>query len=165
MPQRFAASPAVFLARPPPPTRHTKLYRFQTLMVAAQNCAHGSTLSPPRLDQVRQAVQDHLKQNTVNTDSIFQMFLPHMKKQLTEVASFRFLWFRCLRRRMRPSRVWMRLHPCSSHSHPPPFPKLPPPSDPFSSDPSTCFGTPEHLRAAPRSLAACSIRLPPPAPV
>eukprot|EP00959_Pyramimonas_sp_CCMP1952_P435374 9116690-Pyramimonas_sp.AAC.1 len=56
-------------------------------MVAAQNCVYGSTLSPPRLAQIVGAVTEHIKSNSVDSDTLFQLYLPLMKEQLS-VGSF-----------------------------------------------------------------------------
>eukprot|EP00959_Pyramimonas_sp_CCMP1952_P289493 6055087-Pyramimonas_sp.AAC.1 len=55
------------------PPRNSQLWRFQIPMVTAQNCVHGSTLSPPRLAQLRETVLEHLAKNDASTDALFQL--------------------------------------------------------------------------------------------
>ena len=53
----------------------------QGLGAVAQNCMYGSTLSPPRLDQVRDAVREYFENATVS-DENFQFWLPYLAKSL-----------------------------------------------------------------------------------
>ncbi len=70
----FCAS--LFLAR------RAGLYRWQICMAAAQNCLYGSTLSPPRQQQVREACMQYWEGTTLEQDSVFQMLCPFMCKQM-----------------------------------------------------------------------------------
>ena len=55
-------------------------------MSAAGNCSYGSTLSPPRLKQMRDALINHQAScHTSENDHLWQHHLPHIKRQLTEV--------------------------------------------------------------------------------
>ena len=58
------------------------LWNFQVAMVAAQNCVYGSTLSPPRLAQVREAMQEHMDATPLSEDALLQLQLPYICKQL-----------------------------------------------------------------------------------
>eukprot|EP00959_Pyramimonas_sp_CCMP1952_P145246 3041099-Pyramimonas_sp.AAC.1 len=51
-------------------------------MCAAQNCVYGSTLSPPRQKQIRDAVWAHMDSMTAETDALFQMHLPFIAQQM-----------------------------------------------------------------------------------
>ena len=42
-------------------------------MASAQNASYGSTLSPPRLQQVRESVHQYLESTTMETDSLWQL--------------------------------------------------------------------------------------------
>ena len=46
-------------------------------MTVAQNCLHGSTLSPPRLQQIRDTVKEYFVTATVS-DEYFQFWLPFL---------------------------------------------------------------------------------------
>ena len=60
-------------------------------MSTAANCLYGSTLSPPRLLQVRQAVHAHLAScGGPDQDDLFKFYLPHIRRQMKEVLGFRF---------------------------------------------------------------------------
>eukprot|EP00959_Pyramimonas_sp_CCMP1952_P280637 5866090-Pyramimonas_sp.AAC.1 len=55
-------------------------------MSTAANCLYGSTLSPPRLLQVRQAVHAHMTAcGGPNQDDLFKFHLPHIRIQMKEV--------------------------------------------------------------------------------
>ena len=58
------------------------LWKHLVIVTSAQNCVHGSTLSPPRLQQIRECVQDHMRHSTPNTDEYFLQLLPDMIDQL-----------------------------------------------------------------------------------
>ena len=60
------------------PHRRCGLYKFMVTMAAGQNMAHGSTMSPPRLQQVQEACQDHFETFTVHTDPLFQLWGPQI---------------------------------------------------------------------------------------
>ncbi len=64
------------------PARRAGLYRWQILMCAAQNCVYGSTMSPPRLAQIRQACHDHFAAHSVHNDPLFQLYAPSMASQM-----------------------------------------------------------------------------------
>ena len=51
-------------------------------MAAAQNTLYGSTLSPPRLAQVREAVTQYLDSTTQDQDSLWQLLCPAICEQL-----------------------------------------------------------------------------------
>ena len=46
-------------------------------MAAAQNCVYGSTLSPPRLQQIRECVEEYFEHCTPS-DPYFQFYLPQL---------------------------------------------------------------------------------------
>ena len=71
-----------FQCASPLPTRRAGLYRWQILMCAAQNCVYGSTMSPPRLAQIRQACHDHFAAHSVDNDPLFQLYAPSMASQM-----------------------------------------------------------------------------------
>ena len=50
-------------------------------MAGAQNCVYGSQLSPPRQRQIQEALESHLSAVTLETDSLFQMYLPQIAAQ------------------------------------------------------------------------------------
>lgn len=58
-----------------------KLWTHQVLMSAASNCVYGSTLSPPRLQQIRECVAEYFDTCTPD-DPYFQFYLPHLLEQL-----------------------------------------------------------------------------------
>jgi hypothetical protein len=58
------------------------LYKHVVIMCAAGNCAHGSTLSPPRLQQFRECTLEYLDEANPETDEHFQLALPLLVKQL-----------------------------------------------------------------------------------
>jgi len=61
--------------------KESGLWPFMVLMTAAGNCAYGSTLSPPRLQQVRESVSKYFSRRTPS-DALFQSFLPFLVDQL-----------------------------------------------------------------------------------
>lgn len=69
--------------------RNSGLWKWQVVMVSAQNACHGSTLSPPRQAQIREAVKNHLAANTVNADALFQLHWPLIKAGMEVLASDR----------------------------------------------------------------------------
>ena len=70
-----------FLDGHPPVSRKTGLWRFQLVMAAAQNAAYGSSLSPPRLQQLREAVASYRAAHSFQTDELFQMWAPAIAEQ------------------------------------------------------------------------------------
>ena len=62
--------------------KHTGLWRHMLSMLSAMNCAYGSTMSPPRLQQVRDAVSEYMTFANPATDAWFQLWLPHIIDQL-----------------------------------------------------------------------------------
>eukprot|EP00973_Karenia_brevis_P076318 10599623-Karenia_brevis.AAC.1 len=56
------------------------LWSHCIVMSAASNCVYGSTLSPPRLAQLRESVQSWLLLNSWDCE-IFQYYLPHIVRQ------------------------------------------------------------------------------------
>ena len=65
-------------------------------VAAAQNALYGSTLSPPRLQQVREAFQEYHDATTQEQDALFHLFLPEICKQRkldsTSPAEVQTLW-------------------------------------------------------------------------
>ena len=51
-------------------------------MMSAMNTAYGSTMSPGRLQQIRDTVEEYMKLANPLTDPWFQLWLPHLVKQL-----------------------------------------------------------------------------------
>ena len=51
-------------------------------MCSAQNVVFGSTLSPPRLDQIVRCVDEYFSEVDVNNDPYFQWHLPHLHAAL-----------------------------------------------------------------------------------
>ena len=51
-------------------------------MAAGQNATYGSTLSPPRLAQLRQIFAQYRESVTMDQDVIFQLWAPMIAKQL-----------------------------------------------------------------------------------
>ena len=64
----------------PPPARGGG-WAGQVLMTAAGNCVYGSTLSPPRLQQIQETVDEYFATQN-KSDSLFQFWLPHLIKSL-----------------------------------------------------------------------------------
>ena len=58
------------------------MYRFMICVAAAQNALYGSTLSPPRLQQVREAAFQYMNSTTLEQDSLFQLLCPEIMAQL-----------------------------------------------------------------------------------
>lgn len=58
-----------------------KLWSHAILMSAGHNCVYGSSLSPPRLAQIRECVEEYFETRNP-TDEFFQMFLPFLVEQL-----------------------------------------------------------------------------------
>ncbi len=56
-----------------PCARRAGLYRWQVAAAAAQNALYGSTLSPPRQQQVREAVQQYMDSTTMEQDALWQV--------------------------------------------------------------------------------------------
>ncbi len=69
-------------ARPACAQRKSGLYRFMICAAAAQNALYGSTLSPPRLQQVREAAFQYMNSTTLEQDSLFQLLCPEILAQL-----------------------------------------------------------------------------------
>lgn len=61
--------------------KRSKLWTHQVLMSAAANCVYGSTLSPPRLQQIRECVEEFFETSTPD-DPYFQSYLPLLVDQL-----------------------------------------------------------------------------------
>ena len=57
------------------------LWRHVLSLMTAMNVAYGSTMSPPRLEQVRNTVSEHFKDHSCE-DPLFQVMLPHLVRQL-----------------------------------------------------------------------------------
>ncbi len=51
-------------------------------MAAAQNAIYGSTLSPPRLQQVRESVTQYMDATTIEQDALWQLLAPAICEQL-----------------------------------------------------------------------------------
>ena len=64
------------------PSRKAGLYRFVVAMSAAQNAAYGSTLSPPRLQQLKECFNSYREGITMEQDAVFMLFAPLIAKQL-----------------------------------------------------------------------------------
>ncbi len=56
------------------PARRSGLYRFMIIMAAASNMVYGSTLSPPRLAQLREALSCHFANFTSDSDPLFLLW-------------------------------------------------------------------------------------------
>eukprot|EP00959_Pyramimonas_sp_CCMP1952_P440836 9229644-Pyramimonas_sp.AAC.1 len=55
-------------------------------MSTAANCMYGSTLSPPRLKQLREGVWKHMDScGSCDQDDLFLFYLPHIRRQMKEV--------------------------------------------------------------------------------
>ena len=67
--------------------RRAGLYRWQVCVAAAQNALYGSTLSPPRQQQVREAVLQHMDSTTMEQDSLWQLLCPEICSQMKIDAS------------------------------------------------------------------------------
>ena len=67
--------------------KDTAMWKHQVLMVAGQNCVHGSTLSPPRMRQIQEMLTEYFNTADYRTDAIFQFYLPHLIKQLQPAVS------------------------------------------------------------------------------
>ena len=50
----------------------------QVLMVSAQNCVYGSSLSPPRLAQIRDCCIEYFDHINPETDEYLQWWLPQL---------------------------------------------------------------------------------------
>ena len=61
--------------------KSAKLWTRQVLMVVAANCVCGSTLSPPRLQQIRECVEEFFD-TASPSDPFFQYHLPYLVEQL-----------------------------------------------------------------------------------
>ena len=153
------------------------MYRFLVVMCAAANCVYGSTLSPPRLAQLRETLKDHQEACVSSAnDQLFQLYLPWMRKQMKQDSS---LFPTLLRLGSRFEDPALRVSLLSSPIHPPPSPtsshpasalrarpSLPlslssswPPSpssaSPTSPSPASCLCSPRaHVGAAPARFAA-----------
>lgn len=57
------------------------LWRHTLSMMSAMNAAYGSTMSPPRLQQIRDATVEYMQTADPTTDPWFQFWLPHIIKQ------------------------------------------------------------------------------------
>ena len=53
------------------------LLGLQVLMTAAGNCVYGSALSPPRLQQIQETVDEYFVMFD-ETEELFQFWLPHL---------------------------------------------------------------------------------------
>ena len=98
------------------------MYRFLVVMCAAANCVYGSTLSPPRLAQLRETLKDHQEACVSSAnDQLFQLYLPWMRKQMKQDSS---LFPTLLRLGSRFEDPALRVSLLSSPIHPPPLPSL-----------------------------------------
>ncbi len=66
----------------PPYCRRSGLYRFVISMAAAQNAAYGSTLSPPRLQQVRECCQEYWASVSIENGALWSLHAPQIAEQL-----------------------------------------------------------------------------------
>ncbi|CAK0866508.1 unnamed protein product, partial [Prorocentrum cordatum] len=57
------------------------LWRHSLRVMSAMNCACGGTLSPPRLQQIREAAAEYMSTVNCRTDPWFQFWMPHIVKQ------------------------------------------------------------------------------------
>ena len=72
-------------AWPLPPAsffRHSKLWKHQIIMMAAQNAMYGSTMSPARLKQVQQAFASYRASCTLQSDSLFSLYMADIAGQM-----------------------------------------------------------------------------------
>jgi hypothetical protein len=60
--------------------QETNLWKHVVAMSSASNLAYGSTLSPPRLQQIRENAEEYF--GNPETDEWFQVALPHLVHQL-----------------------------------------------------------------------------------
>ena len=58
------------------------LWHHMLAMMGAMNCAYGSTMSPPRLQQVRDTVAEYMQLANPHTDAWFQHWLPFILEEL-----------------------------------------------------------------------------------
>ena len=65
--------------------KNTGLWPHQVTMTAAQNCVYGSTLSPARLQQISEAMNEYFEQHD-HTEPFFQMHLHRLVEQLDDLG-------------------------------------------------------------------------------
>lgn len=58
------------------------LWRHMLGMMSAMNTAYVSTMPPPRMQQVRDAVEEYMRSADPLTDGWFQVWLPHILRQM-----------------------------------------------------------------------------------
>jgi hypothetical protein len=61
--------------------KQTGLWRHMLHMMTAMNTAYGSSMSPVRLDQIRQCATEYMDTVSPATDPWYQFWLPHMVRQ------------------------------------------------------------------------------------
>ncbi len=57
------------------------MFKFMIMMAAASNMVYGSTLSPPRLAQVQQAIECHFNTFNINNDPLWAIWGPFVALQ------------------------------------------------------------------------------------
>ncbi len=58
------------------------MYKFMVTMAAGQNMTHGSTMSPPRLQQLQEACKEYFSIFTCSTDPLFALWGPNIAKAM-----------------------------------------------------------------------------------
>jgi hypothetical protein len=63
------------------------LWRHILQVMSAMNSAYGSTMSPPRLAQIREAAQEYMENVDYRSDPWFNHWLPHIARHMSDLAA------------------------------------------------------------------------------